>query len=363
MALLEKIRGSGFSADNSTIEMLVVVLPTREQDPTLPNIIQKFAPKDARIIMSSSYTNECMHHVKQFNVNREPIPTAPNHLIIYIDHLSPFFRIILALMKGREVRRFPREWEKVQFARRSGNNIRQIYSGERRLTGKSIRGTTTAETIKFSRTNQCINPWVSTFRFEFKIFKISSIDKGASITIVEERYEKKFSVKLVFDEALWLVGNLRKAKIRKCESSIFRKHKFDNALLTLEQFDNMKGSFLRLTKVHQGGRINVIVFPAGKQGKGWVKIANEIVKVLKGPEQAATSQRTGMKEARLFDKEREVKEATERSRNRKQKEKATYANIVQRGSSNDTKALKEEKINFASWLLDQQQWNKAVICT
>ncbi|KAM7478008.1 hypothetical protein LguiA_026221 [Lonicera macranthoides] len=70
-----------------------------------------------------------------------------------------------------------------------------------------------------------------------------------------------------------------------------------------------------------------------------------------------------MKEVRLFDKEREVKESTERSRNRKQKEKATYANIVQRGSSNDTKALKEEKINFASWLLDQQQWNRAVICT
>ncbi|KAM7468866.1 hypothetical protein LguiA_007049 [Lonicera macranthoides] len=70
-----------------------------------------------------------------------------------------------------------------------------------------------------------------------------------------------------------------------------------------------------------------------------------------------------MKEARLFDKEREVKESTEKSRNRKQKEEATYANIVQRDSSNDTKALKEENINFASWLLDQQQWNKAVICT
>ncbi|KAM7493633.1 hypothetical protein LguiB_028242 [Lonicera macranthoides] len=266
-----------------------------------------------------------------------PILTAPNHLIIYIDHLSPFFRIILALMREREVRRFPREWEKVQFARRSGNNIKQLYSGERRLTGKSIRGTTTAETINFSRTNQCINPWVSTFKFEFKIFKISSIDKGASITIVEERYEKKFSVKLVFDEVLWLVGNLRKAKIRKGESSIFRKHKFDNALLILEQFHNMKGSFLRLTKLQQGGRINVTVFPAGKQGEGWVKITDEIVKILKGPEQAATSQRTSMKEAGLFDKECEVKESTERSRNRKQKEKATYANI--------------------------QQWNRAVICT
>ncbi|KAM7513383.1 hypothetical protein LguiB_012258 [Lonicera macranthoides] len=201
------------------------------------------------------------------------------------------------------------------------------------------------------------------FRFEFKIFKISSIDKGASITIVEERYEKKFSVKLVFDEVLWLVGNLRKAKIRKGKSSIFRKHKFDNALLILEQFDNMKGSFLHLTKLHQGGRINVTVFPAGKQGEGWVKIADEIVKVLKGPEQAATSQRTSMMEAGLFDKEREVKESTERSKNREQKEKATYANIVQRGSGKDSKALKEEKINFASWLSDQQQWNRAVICT
>ncbi|KAM7473394.1 hypothetical protein LguiB_020637 [Lonicera macranthoides] len=251
----------------------------------------------------------------------------------------------------------------VQFARRSGNNIQQLYSDERRLTGKSIRGTTTAETINFNRTNQRINPWVSTFRFEFKKFKISSIDKGASITIVEERYEKKFFVKLVFDEALWLVGNIRKAKIRKGESSTFRKHKFDNALLILEQFDNMKGSFLRLTKLHQGGRINVTVFPAGKQGEGWVKIADEIVKVLKGPEQATTSQGTGMKEERLIAKEHEVKESTESSRNRKQKEEATYANIVQRSSSNDTRALKEEKINFASWLLDQQQWNRAVICT
>ncbi|KAM7523110.1 hypothetical protein LguiA_013012 [Lonicera macranthoides] len=226
----------------------------------------------------------------------------------------------------------------------------------------SLNPSTTHSALKVLYT-QHINPWVSTFRFEFKIFKISSINKGAFITIVEERYEKKFFVKLVFDEALWLVGNIRKAKIRKGESSIFRKHKFDNALLTLEQFNNMKGSFPRLTKLHQGGRINVTVFPAGKQGEGWVKIADEIVKVVKGPEQAATSQRTGMKEARLFDKERDFKESTESSRNRKQKEEAIYANIVQRDSSNDTKALKEEKINFASWLLDQQQWNRAIICT
>ncbi|KAM7497694.1 hypothetical protein LguiA_022108 [Lonicera macranthoides] len=82
-----------------------------------------------------------------------------------------------------------------------------------------------------------------------------------------------------------------------------------------------------------------------------------------GPEQATTTQRIGMKEARLFAKEHVVKKSTESSRNQKQKEEATYANIVQRGSSNDTRALKEEKINFASWLLDQQQWNRVVICT
>ncbi|KAM7466427.1 hypothetical protein LguiB_013989 [Lonicera macranthoides] len=45
LGLLEKMLESGFSAANSTIEMLVEVLPTREQDPTLLNMIRKVAPK------------------------------------------------------------------------------------------------------------------------------------------------------------------------------------------------------------------------------------------------------------------------------------------------------------------------------
>ncbi|KAM7462415.1 hypothetical protein LguiA_030536 [Lonicera macranthoides] len=51
LGLLEKMLGSGFSTTNSTIKMLVEVLPTREQDPTLLNMIRKLAPK---IVIKSS---------------------------------------------------------------------------------------------------------------------------------------------------------------------------------------------------------------------------------------------------------------------------------------------------------------------
>ncbi|KAM7462435.1 hypothetical protein LguiA_030556 [Lonicera macranthoides] len=57
MALLVKMRGSGFSADNSTIEMLVDVLPTREQDSSMLNMIQKFAPKDT--VPTNSFQAAC----------------------------------------------------------------------------------------------------------------------------------------------------------------------------------------------------------------------------------------------------------------------------------------------------------------
>ncbi|KAM7462440.1 hypothetical protein LguiA_030561 [Lonicera macranthoides] len=45
IVLLEEMLAMGFSAHASTISMLVDLLPTRGQDPTLLNMIQKFVPR------------------------------------------------------------------------------------------------------------------------------------------------------------------------------------------------------------------------------------------------------------------------------------------------------------------------------
>ena len=45
IVLLEKMLAGGFSSDASTISMLMDLLPTRGQDPTLLNMIQKLVPR------------------------------------------------------------------------------------------------------------------------------------------------------------------------------------------------------------------------------------------------------------------------------------------------------------------------------
>lgn len=44
--LMEKMAGWGFSADSATMSLLVDLLASRGQDPTLFNLIQKLAPNE-----------------------------------------------------------------------------------------------------------------------------------------------------------------------------------------------------------------------------------------------------------------------------------------------------------------------------
>ncbi|KAM7521108.1 hypothetical protein LguiB_020070 [Lonicera macranthoides] len=114
------------------------------------------------------------------------------------------------------------------------------------------------------------------FIFEFKSFRFEIDNGGDFVKIVEKTRNQTFTVSMDFGGAFWLITSLKKAKAQFSKGSFFTKYQASYALFLLQRYNNKYGSFICLSKVHQIIVKNVMVFPAGKEGEGWLGIAGEL---------------------------------------------------------------------------------------
>ncbi|KAM7513158.1 hypothetical protein LguiB_012033 [Lonicera macranthoides] len=75
-------------------------------------------------------------------------------------------------------------------------------------------------------------------QFEYKSFSFSIDNGGASVTIVEEIWDKKFSVSIDFGGIVWMIQNLKKAKHRVNEVNFFSKYQASYTLFLLQRYNN-----------------------------------------------------------------------------------------------------------------------------
>ncbi|KAM7489698.1 hypothetical protein LguiB_027182 [Lonicera macranthoides] len=120
-------------------------------------------------------------------------------------------------------------------------------------------------------------------RFEYKSFSFKIDNGGASVTIVEEVRHQKFLVSIDFGGVDWMIQNLKKAKNQFNEVNFFSKYQASYALFLLQRYNNNKGSFISLLRLHQGVVKNVVSFPSGVIGEGWLEIAKELHCLLHDP--------------------------------------------------------------------------------
>ena len=105
------------------------------------------------------------------------------------------------------------------------------------------------------------------FRIEYKSFTLKIDNGGSSATIVEEIRNQKFSVSIDLGGVHWLINSFKRSKAQFSDNNFFAKYQASYALFLLQRYNNKNGSFISLSRIHQGMVKSVVVVPAGEEGK------------------------------------------------------------------------------------------------
>ena len=113
-------------------------------------------------------------------------------------------------------------------------------------------------------------------RLKFKDFRFQVNEDGKSISIIEITRGGLYRISIDFKVAEWLSRELKRA-VRSLEERWFvSKYQSVTTLMLLQKYRNDRGVFLSLMELRRGTVCKVIVFPAGKNGEGWVKAADAL---------------------------------------------------------------------------------------
>ncbi|KAM7469566.1 hypothetical protein LguiA_007749 [Lonicera macranthoides] len=119
-------------------------------------------------------------------------------------------------------------------------------------------------------------------RLEFKDFRFQVAEDGKSISITKITRGGWYRINIDFKVADWVSRELKKAVNSMGERWFVSKYQSSTALMLLQKYCNDRGVFISLMELRRGTVCRVIVFPACKNGEGWVKAANALWEVVNG---------------------------------------------------------------------------------
>ncbi|KAK9927791.1 hypothetical protein M0R45_024957 [Rubus argutus] len=120
------------------------------------------------------------------------------------------------------------------------------------------------------------------FRVESKIFTIQIDDQsyGGAILITEQTRVRKFHLSIGLGCAAWLIDQLQDCLNKQISFQKFTGG-FNSYQFWLEQLNNKRGSFLRLSK-SVGGLVKSIILPQGRFSEGWRLMAEHLAAIAYG---------------------------------------------------------------------------------
>ncbi|KAM7469508.1 hypothetical protein LguiA_007691 [Lonicera macranthoides] len=131
-------------------------------------------------------------------------------------------------------------------------------------------------------TNEGQSVAVASSQLEFKDFRFQVAEDGKSISITKITRGGSYRINIDFKVADWVSRELKKAVNSMGERWFVSKYQSSTALMLLQKYCNDRGVFISLMELRRGTVCRVIVFPACKNGEGWVKAANALWEVVNG---------------------------------------------------------------------------------
>lgn len=110
------------------------------------------------------------------------------------------------------------------------------------------------------------------FQINQKVFVLHLSEDGGHVKFSERTRLASFGLELEVSAAVWCIEILQELTGQDVYQKFFRKQRRPNYILLMEQYENRRGRFVRITKLAEGKVWNIII-PGGRQGWGWRKLA------------------------------------------------------------------------------------------
>ncbi|KAM7498115.1 hypothetical protein LguiA_022529 [Lonicera macranthoides] len=127
------------------------------------------------------------------------------------------------------------------------------------------------------------NKGVLTVRLEFKEFRFQMIEHGSMVSITEITKSKSYRIIIDFKVAEWVSRELKKAAGGVESSPFSSKYQLPGLIWLLQRYSNEKGIFMSLLEIRGGTVSREVVIPACKNGEGWLKVAEALLKIIYRP--------------------------------------------------------------------------------
>lgn len=102
------------------------------------------------------------------------------------------------------------------------------------------------------------------FEIEHKVFILHLFEDGGHVKVSERTRLASFGLELEVVAAVWCLEILQ-GLIASANVKLFRKFHGANYVLLLEEYENRRGKFVKITKLARGKLWNTII-PGGKDG-------------------------------------------------------------------------------------------------
>ncbi|KAM7477794.1 hypothetical protein LguiA_026007 [Lonicera macranthoides] len=127
------------------------------------------------------------------------------------------------------------------------------------------------------------NKGVLTVRLEFKEFRFQMTEHGSMVSITEITKSKSYRIIIDFKVAEWVSRELKKAAGGVESSPFSSKYQLPGLIWLLQRYSNEKGIFMSLLEIKGGTVSREVVIPACKNGEGWLKVAEALLKIIYRP--------------------------------------------------------------------------------
>ncbi|KAM7473797.1 hypothetical protein LguiB_021040 [Lonicera macranthoides] len=206
-----------------------------------------------------------------------------------------------------------------------------------------------------------------TVSLEFKEFRFQMTEHGSMVSITEITRSKSYRINIDFKVAEWVSRELKKAAGGMESSRFSSKYQLPGIIWLLQKYSNERGIFMSLLEIRGGTVSREVVIPACKNGEGWLKVAEALLKVIYRPgnmqvNNGAVGSSAGRK-----------KENSTQSSNRKftigtkLDEKVSYAEMVKRNNiapffEKQSMGRDEGKESILK-SYGTFDWDKVIVCT
>ncbi|KAM7473545.1 hypothetical protein LguiB_020788 [Lonicera macranthoides] len=207
-------------------------------------------------------------------------------------------------------------------------------------------------------------------RLEFKDFRFQVTEDGKSISITEITRGGSYRINIDFKVADWVSRELKKAVSSMGERWFVSKYQSSTALMLLQKYCNDRGVFISLMELKRGTVCRVIIFPACKNGEGWVKVADALREVVNGRVyfQMIRNETGAIRERRYMPNDQLKSQIHSQSENQirwgkvNRESKGTFAEVLRKQSISNVYE-KQKTTRVKEGLDGVFKWDKVFVCT